>query len=157
MTNNKDNNENLGSEDPKIFSQADLDRIIGERLARDRKERAEESSAIDGLKKELADEKAKNAANGLEKIKTMIAKEAKLPDGLLSFVQGTDEDSIRRSVDALITGLGPGPNVGGSTNPAGGNASPKVYTKAELEGMSPDAINQDWTNIQKQLASGLVK
>lgn len=53
----------------RIFSQADLDRIIGERLARDRKERAEESSVIDGLKKELADEKAKNAANGLEKLK----------------------------------------------------------------------------------------
>jgi hypothetical protein len=157
MTNNKDNNENLGSEDPKIFSQADLDRIIGERLARDRKERAEESSAIDALKKELADTKATLLANDLEKIKARIAQDAKPPDGLLGFVQGTDEDSIRRSVDALITGLGPGPNVGGSTNPAGGNASPKVYTKAELESMSPDAINQDWTNIQKQLASGLVK
>ncbi len=141
----------------KIFSQADLDRIIGERLARDRKERAEESNVIDGLKKELADEKEKNAAYGLEKIKTRLAREAKLPDGLLGFVQGADEDSIRDSVNALITGIGPGPNVGGSSNPAGGNTSPKVYTKAELESMSPDAINQDWANIQKQLASGLVK
>ena len=141
----------------KIFSQADLDGIIGERLARDRKERAEESNAIDELKKELADTKATLVANGLEKIKAKIAQDAKLPDGLLGFVQGADEDSIRDSVNALITGIGPGPNVGGSSNPAGGNTSPKVYTKAELESMSPDAINQDWSNIQKQLASGLVK
>ena len=141
----------------KIFSQADLDRIIGERLARDRKERAEESNAIDELRKELADTKATLVANGLEKIKAKIAQDAKLPDGLLGFVQGNDEVSIRDSVNALITGIGPGPNVGGSSNPAGGNTSPKVYSKAELESMSPDAINQDWTNIQKQLASGLVK
>jgi hypothetical protein len=141
----------------KIFSQADLDRIIGERLARDRKERAEESSVIDGLKKELADEKEKNAAHGLEKIKTRLAREAKLPDGLLGFVQGADEDSMRESIDALITGIGPGPNVGGSSSPAGGNTTPKVYTKAELEQMEPAEINKDWTNIQKQLASGLVK
>ena len=157
MTNNKDNNENIGSEAPKMFSQAELDKIIGERLARDRKERAEESSVIEKLQKELADTKAALVANDLEKIKAKIARDAKLPEGLLGFVQGDDEDSIKRSVDALITGIGPGPNVGGSSNPAGGNASPKVYTKAELESMSPDAINQDWTNIQKQLASGVIK
>ena len=141
----------------KIFSQADLDRIIGERLARDRKERAEESSVIDGLKKELADEKEKNAAHGLEKIKTRVARVGKLPDGLLGFVQGADEDSMRESIDALITGIGPGPNVGGSSSPAGGNAAPHIYTKAEIESMKPEQINQDWTNIQKQLASGQIK
>lgn len=141
----------------KIFSQADLDRIIGERLARDRKERAEESSVIEGLKNELANTKATLVASGLEKIKAKLARDAKLPDGLLSFVQGADENSIRDSVNALITGLGPGPNVGGSTNPAGGNTSPKVYTKAELEQMEPAEINKDWTNIQKQLSSGQVK
>jgi hypothetical protein len=141
----------------KIFSQADLDRIIGERLARDRKERAEESSVIEGLKNELADTKATLVASGLEKIKAKLARDAKLPDGLLSFVQGADENSIRDSVNALITGMGPGPNVGGSTNPAGGNTSPKVYTKAELEQMEPAEINKDWTNIQKQLSSGQVK
>lgn len=131
----------------KIFSQADVDRIIGERLARARTETNEQ---IAKLTKDFADEK-------LSHLKDKVFSETKLPETLRSFVTGEDEDSIRQQVNALITGMGPGPNVGGSSNPAGGNTSPHIYTKAEIEKMSPDDINKDWTNIQKQLASGQIK
>ena len=131
----------------KIFTQADVDRIIGERLARARTEADEQ---IAKLTKDFADEK-------LSHLKDKVFSETKLPETLRSFVTGEDEDSIRQQVNALITGMGPGPNVGGSSNPAGGNTSPHIYTKSEIEKMSPDDINKDWTNIQKQLASGQIK
>ena len=134
----------------KVFTQAEVDRIVSERLARHN----EEEQAV---RTELAEYKSRDSKNILDALKAKVASEVKLPASLIGFVQGSDEATIKASAEALLTGIGPGPNVGGSTNPAGGNTSPKVYSKAELESMSPDAINQDWTNIQKQLSSGQIK
>ena len=47
------------------------------------------------LERNLLTQRQPLLANGLEKIKAKIARDAKLPDGLLGFVQGADEDSIR--------------------------------------------------------------
>ena len=150
MINNKYNNENLGSEAPKIFSQAEVDRIVSERLARHN----EEEQAV---RTELAEYKSKDSKNILDALKAKVASEVKLPASLIGFVQGSDEATIKASAEALLTGIGPGPNVGGSSSPAGGNAAPHIYTRAEIESMKPEQINQDWTNIQKQLASGQIK
>lgn len=132
------------------FTQAEVDRIIGERLARDRKDRDSESATIVKLTKEIADSRVSH-------LKDKIFSEAHLPEALWSFVTGDSEKTIREQVSILVQGIGPGPNVGGSSSPVGGNASPKVYSKGELEKMSPEDINKDWTNIQKQMASGLIK
>ena len=134
----------------KVFTQAEVDRIVSERLARHN----EEEQAV---RTELAEYKSKDSKNILDALKAKVASEVKLPASLIGFVQGSDEATIKASAEALLTGIGPGPNVGGSSSPAGGNAAPHIYTKAEIEGMKPEQINKDWTNIQKQLASGQIK
>lgn len=50
------------------------------------------------------------------------------------------------------------PGVGGPTNPGpdGGN-KPTVYTREQLQRMSPDEINANWDEIQKQLRAGIIK
>lgn len=134
----------------KVFTQAEVDRIVSERLARHN----EEEQAV---RTELAEYKSKDSKNILDALKAKVASEVKLPASLIGFVQGSDEATIKASAEALLTGIGPGPSVGGSSSPAGGNAAPHIYTKAEIEGMKPEQINKDWTNIQKQLASGQIK
>ena len=134
----------------KVFTQAEVDRIVSERLARHN----EEEQAV---RTELAEYKSKDSKNILDALKAKVASEVKLPASLIGFVQGSDEATIKASAEALLTGIGPGPNVGGSSSPAGGNAAPHIYTRAEIEGMKPEQINKDWTNIQKQLASGQIK
>lgn len=134
----------------KVFTQAEVDRIVSERLARHN----EEEQAV---RTELAEYKSKDSKNILDALKAKVASEVKLPASLIGFVQGSDEATIKASAEALLTGIGPGPNVGGSSSPAGGNAAPHIYTRAEIESMKPEQINQDWTNIQKQLASGQIK
>ena len=134
----------------KVFTQAEVDRIVSERLARHN----EEEQAV---RTELAEYKSRDSKNILDALKAKVASEVKLPASLIGFVQGSDEATIKASAEALLTGIGPGPNVGGSSSPAGGNAAPHIYTKAEIESMKPEQINQDWTNIQKQLASGQIK
>ena len=134
----------------KVFTQAEVDRIVSERLARHN----EEEQAV---RNELAEYKNKESKNILDALKVKIASGVGLPASLIGFVQGTDEATIKASAEALLTGIGPGPNVGGSSSPAGGNAAPHIYTRAEIESMKPEQINQDWTNIQKQLASGQIK
>lgn len=134
----------------KVFTQAEVDRIVSERLARHN----EEEQAV---RTELAEYKSRDSKNILDALKAKVASEVKLPASLIGFVQGSDEATIKASAEALLTGIGPGPSVGGSSSPAGGNAAPHIYTKAEIEGMKPEQINKDWTNIQKQLASGQIK
>lgn len=134
----------------KVFTQAEVDRIVSERLARHN----EEEQAV---RNELAEYKNKESKNILDALKVKIASGVGLPASLIGFVQGTDEATIKASAEALLTGIGPGPSVGGSSSPVGGNAAPHIYTKAEIESMKPEQINQDWTNIQKQLASGQIK
>ena len=134
----------------KVFTQAEVDRIVSERLARHN----EEEQAV---RNELAEYKNKESKNILDALKVKIASGVGLPASLIGFVQGSDEATIKASAEALLTGIGPGPHVGGSSSPAGGNAAPHIYTRAEIESMKPEQINQDWTNIQKQLASGQIK
>ena len=134
----------------KVFTQAEVDRIVSERLARHN----EEEQAV---RNELAEYKNKESKNILDALKVKIASGVGLPASLIGFVQGSDEATIKASAEALLTGIGPGPSVGGSSSPVGGNAAPHIYTKAEIESMKPEQINQDWTNIQKQLASGQIK
>lgn len=134
----------------KVFTQAEVDRIVSERLARHN----EEEQAV---RTELAEYKSRDSKNILDALKAKVASEVKLPASLIGFVQGSDEATIKASAEALLTGIGPGPSVGGSSSPAGGNTAPHIYTRAEIEGMKPEQINQDWTNIQKQLASGQIK
>ena len=156
----------MGDEDKK-FTQADVDRIVSERLARDRDTRGDPTVLIQTvaeLRHQLAIEKeareslqSKVANADRTGILTKVGLELKVPPGMLEFIQGATEEEMRASAQKLIAGLGPGPSIGGSTNPPQGNSAPKVYTAQELRDMSPDAINADWENISTQLKAGNVK
>ena len=156
----------MGDEDKK-FTQADVDRIVSERLARDRDTRGDPTvllQTVAELRNQLSTEReareslqSKVASTDRNGMLTKIGLELKVPSGILEFVQGSTEDEMRASAQKLIAGLGPGPSIGGSTNPPQGNSAPKVYTAQELRDMSPDAINADWENISTQLKAGQVK
>jgi multidrug efflux pump subunit AcrA (membrane-fusion protein) len=135
-----------GGGDPgKTFTQEELDRIIAERLKREREKYAD----YDQLKKDAEElrkrreaemseaEKAKAAkeeaeaklkakeaeleALRLEQLRTRLVTEAGLPIALASRVRGTTEDEIKADIEELKKLVGPagkGP-VGSGTNPAG--------------------------------------
>ncbi|MFA5431730.1 MAG: hypothetical protein WC319_02470 [Candidatus Paceibacterota bacterium] len=156
----------MGDEDKK-FTQADVDRIVSERLARDRESRGDPTvllQTVAELRQQLVDEKA-NASALQSKVATtdrtaMLSKigvDLKVPPQLMGFIQGDTDEAMRASATALIAGIGPGPSIGGSTNPPAGNAAPKVYTAQELREMKPEQINADWVNISTQLKAGQVK
>lgn len=155
------------ADEDKKFTQADVDRIISERLARDRETRGDPTvllQTVAELRQQLADEKA-SAASLQSKVAitdrtAMLSKvgvDLKVPPQLMSFIQGDTDEAMRASATALIAGIGPGPSIGGSTNPPAGNAAPKVYTAQELREMKPEQINADWANISTQLKAGQVK
>jgi hypothetical protein len=156
------------AEDERKFTQADVDRIVTERLARDREVREARNGAKDNgndavlakiaeLQNELRAEKEKGKAESIKTIRDRIASEVKLPAGMSSFLQGEDEVAIRASAEAMLKSIGPGPSVGGVTNPPAGNAGKRQYTKGELASMKPEDINKDWENINAQLIAGTVK
>ena len=155
------------ADDDKRFTQADVDRIVSERLARDRESRGDPTvllQTVAELRQQLLDEKA-TAASLQSKVAitdrtSLLAKvgvDLKVPQNLMEFVQGATEEEMKVSAAKLIAGIGPGPSIGGSTNPPAGNLPPKVYTAQELREMKPEQINADWANISTQLKAGSVK
>ena len=154
-------------DDEKKFTQADLDRIIGERLTQDRATRGDPTVLLQTvsdlrqqnttLQQERDALQSKVATVDRTGLLTKVGMELKVPPTVLEFVQGATEDEMKASATKLLAGIGPGPSLGGATNPPGGNTAPKVYTSAELKGMKPEAINADWVNISAQLKSGQVK
>lgn len=155
-------------DDEKKFTQADVDRIVSERLARDRETRGDPTvllSTITDLKGQIGTLTSRNTelegkVNGNERtaILSRVALDLKLPLGLAEFVQGNTEEEMKASAQKLYAGIGPAQgNVGGGTNPPGSNTAPLVYTKDMLKGMSPEQINKDWANISTQLKAGQVK
>jgi len=134
-----------GGEPGKTFTQADLDRIVGERLAREREKYADydqlkaasedlrklkeaQMSELDKAKAAAAELEAKLkakdaeiAAFKLEQLRTRLVTEAGLPVALADRVKGTDEATIKADIEELkklVKPAGAGP-VGSGTNPAG--------------------------------------
>lgn len=154
-------------DDEKKFTQADVDRIVSERLARDRETRGDPSvliQTVSELRNQLAQANALNETlkskvdtNNRTSILSKVGVELKVPPALTEFITGATEEEMRASATKLMSSIGPGPSLGGSTNPPDGNSAPKIYTAQELHSMSPDAINKDWANISAQLKAGQIK
>lgn len=49
-----------------------------------------------------------------------------------------------------------GGDIGRPSNP-GDNGQPKMYSRQEIEQMSPEEINADWENISEQMQKGLIR
>ncbi|WP_422445977.1 capsid assembly scaffolding protein Gp46 family protein [Thermoanaerobacterium sp. DL9XJH110] len=170
---------NTGNE-PKTFTQEDLDRIINERLARERekyKDYNELKKAAEELKKikesqmseaeklqaklveyerAMADKELELATLRAEQIKTKVLTEMGLPLSWASRIFGTTEEEIKADAEELKKLLGiQGKPIGGGTNPPG-SGSP-TFTREQIERMSPDEINKNWDIISKLMAEGKLK
>lgn len=154
-------------DDEKKFTQSDVDRIVSERLARDRQTRSATLdsdsklsalvSKVDELQNELKLERDKNRADSINVIRDKVASELKVPPGLIPFIQGSDESAIKLSAESLVKAIGPAQSIGGATSPPIVDATKRQYTRAELSSMSATDINKDWENIQTQLKAGSIK
>lgn len=119
------NDKESDDQDDKKFTQADLERMIGERLARDRKKR-EEEKRVDDLEesqkyKELYEaEKSKREAAEMDRMKVELIRAAGYSDDKLEFVKGivngSTEEEINASIDGVIAHMPPhaDPNMGNS-------------------------------------------
>lgn len=167
----------------KTFTQEELEKIIAERLKRERekykdyeqlKKAAEELQKIkesqmseqEKLQMRLAEiEREKlERERELAELRTALVKqkvltELGLPISLADRIFGETEEEIRQDAEELkkLLGLQANTKVGAPTNPVGGNKQTRVFTREELMRMSPEEINKNWEQIQEALKNGLVK
>ena len=147
-----------------LFTKEDVSRIVSERLKRDREKRgdatliaenADLKAQIVTLKGEVEDLRAANKRNETTALRARIAKDTHLPEGLASRLQGEDEEAIRADATKLLEELGPAQNVGRGSNPP--DTSPKTWTRAEIEAMTPNQLVEHMPQIEKQLAEGTLR
>jgi len=166
----------------KTFTQEELERILSERLKRERekyKDYDELKKAAEELKKikesqmseqeklqmrlaEIEREKLERERE-LAELKTALVKqkvltELGLPLSLADRIFGETEEEIRQDAEELkkLLGLQANTKVGAPTNPAGGKQT-RVFTREEIARMSPEEINKNWDIISEALRQGLIK
>ena len=149
-------------DDDKKFTQADVDRIVGERLSREKATHGD-NEALKAenatLKASLASEQTaridlegKIATSEGAALKAKIAKEEKLPEGLIPLITGKTEEEIRANMKIMVTSIGPGPAIGAATTPA--TPAPTRFTRAQIDAMAPEDIEKNWKTIEAQMADG---
>ncbi|KQC16312.1 MAG: hypothetical protein APR56_08285 [Methanosaeta sp. SDB] len=138
----------------KKFTQADVDRIVQERVNREKAKYAD----YDGIKAENEQLKAKvaeNEAANLDTLKQKVATDLKLPPGMAGRLQGTTEKELRADGEALLKELGPKEPVGGAGNPAGEVKKP--LTREAVKAMTPQEIIENMDDIKAQMRDGTLK
>ena len=152
------------ADDERRFTQEDVDRIVSERLKRDREKRGDatlmaEIAALkaenETLKGEVEDLRVASRRSEITALRAKIAKETHLPEGLASRLTGETEEAIRSDAVKLREELGPVKNVGQGSNPP--TITPKVWSRAEVEAMKPDQLIEYMPQIEKQLAEGTLR
>ena len=142
------------SDDEKKFTQADVDRIVQERLAREKAKYAD----YDEIKAENADLKAKLAeheSKTLDSLKQKIATDLKLPPSLAGRLQGKTEAELRADGEKMLKEIGPKEPVGGAGNPAGEVKKP--LTREAVKAMKPDEIIANMDQIKAQMKEGTLR
>lgn len=167
----------------KTLTQEEHERILSERLKRERekyKDYEELKKAAEELKKikeaqmseqeklqmrlaEIEREKLEREME-LAELRTSLMKqkvlfEMGLPLSLADRIFGETEEEIKQDAEELkkLLGLQANTKIGTGTNPAGNSKTTKVFTRAEIERMTPEEINKNWDAIQEALRQGLVK
>ena len=146
----------------KTFTQVDVDRIVSERLKREKETHGDNDALkaeIVTLKTSLTTEQAAKlklegelSTKNDRELKAKIAKEVNLPEKLIPLIMGKTEDEIRSAMKLMVESIGPGPAIGADTNPA--TPAPQRFTKTQIERMSPADITKNWATIEAQLADG---
>jgi len=148
----------ITQDDEKKFTQADVDRIVGERLP---KEKAKYTD-YDQLKANLDAAKAENDKlkskldenkDSLRKaLKIEVATAHNLPEAMAERLQGESKEELETDAKTLSESLGPGPSVGSRTNPPQDKTKP--FTRADIKSMSSSEITENWDQISQQLKDG---
>jgi hypothetical protein len=149
----------------RLFTQADVDRFVSDRLREERTRRGDNEALMAEnatLKASLLSEQTTRQALEVKvslkdeaELKAKIAKEVALPEGLIPLITGKSEDEIRSSMKIMVASIGPGPAIGAETNPA--IPAPVRYTRAQVDSMKPEDIEKNWQTIEAQLADGSLR
>jgi hypothetical protein len=144
----------MSSDDEKKFTQADVDRIVQERIAREKAKYAD----YDEIKAENEDLKAKIAENEsatLENLKQKVVTDLKLPPSLAGRLQGATEEELKADGAKLLKELGPREPVGGGGQPPGDVKKP--LTREAVKKMTPDQIIANMDQIKAQMKEGSLR
>ena len=136
------------------FTQADVDRIVQERLSREKAKYAD----YDEIKAENEDLKAKIAENEsatLENLKQKVVTDLKLPPSLAGRLQGATEEELKADGAKLLKELGPREPVGGGGQPPGDVKKP--LTREAVKKMTPDQIIANMDQIKAQMKEGSLR
>lgn len=133
-----------------IFSQAEFDKIIGERVLRERDKHIETYNSLTAENETLKGKLTKIEVDGL-------IKEAGLDPEWSQKLEGKTPDEVKvevQTIKALVEKSKPvNEPIGADTNPA--NTTPTFFTRESIKKMTPQAINDNWDAIQKSLKSGI--
>lgn len=157
------------ADEDKKFSQDDVDKIVQDRLARERAKfsdydqikaeleatraaHAELKAENTDLKAELAEKDGKMRDSETRAKKIEIATRAGLSEALADRLQGTTPEELAADAKRLAEAMGPGPAVGSGTAPPTGAKRP--LTRADLKKMTPEEITANWDQIRSQLKDG---
>jgi len=149
----------------RLFTQADVDRFVSDRLREERTRRGDNEALTAenaALKASLLSEQTTRQALEVKvslkeetELRQRIAKEVSLPEGLIPLITGKTEDEIRSNMKIMVASIGPGPAIGAETNPA--VPAPVRYTRAQVDSMKPEDIEKNWQTIEAQLADGSLR
>jgi hypothetical protein len=149
----------------RLFTQADVDRFVSDRLREERTRRGDNEALMAEnatLKASLLSEQTTRQALEVKvslkeetELRQRIAKEVALPEGLIPLITGKTEDEIRSNMKIMVSSIGPGPAIGAETNPA--IPAPVRYTRAQVDSMKPEDIENNWQTIEAQLADGSLR
>lgn len=142
----------MTDDEPKklTFTQEEFDKIISDRLMR---ERDKHNETINSLTAE--NESLKNKIKSIE-VENLI-KEAGLAPEWTEKLTGKTQEEIKaeiQTIKALVEKSKPAQEpLGSDTNPA--NTKPVIFTRESIKEMSPQEINDNWESIQNALKSGV--
>lgn len=140
-----------GDDGEKKFTQADVDRIVQDRVNREKVKYDEVVAENTALKEKVAE----HEKTSLDSLKTKIATDLKLPPALASRLAGTTEAELKADGEKLLKEIGPKEPVGGGGNPAGDVKKP--LTREAVKAMKPDEIIANMDQIKSQMKEGSLR
>lgn len=148
----------------KLLTQEEVERILKERLERERKKyadyptlkkKAEEYEAkLEELEKMLLERETELESVRLEAKKRDAVLRAGLPLELADRVLGTTDEEIAQDVERLKQLFSANKSIGIPTNPATPAGAQIEITRETIEKMTPDEIIKHWDVIQEKLRKG---
>jgi hypothetical protein len=140
------------TDDEKKFSQADVDRIVQDRLAREKEKYTALAAENETLKATIAE----HEKTTLDSLRKKVATDLKLPPNLSGRLQGKTEAELRADGESLLKDLGTDDKAkGGAGNPPGNDQKP--ITKESIKAMTPEEVQANLPKIKEALKAGALK